>query len=58
MEYTPIVIEEPRSEISIMSWIDLKKTDDGDISGVEEIDMAISARSRTIYSNSFMDPFE
>lgn len=32
--------------------------DDGDISGVEEIDMAISARSRTIYSNSFMDPFE
>lgn len=31
--------------------------DDSDISGVEELDMALSAR-HTIYSNSFMDPFE
>lgn len=32
--------------------------DDSDISGVEELDMALSARRHTKYSNSFMDPFE
>lgn len=40
-----------------MSGNDLKKTDHSDISGVEELDMALSAR-HTIYSNSFMDPFD
>lgn len=32
--------------------------DDGDILGVEEIDMVISVRSCIIYLNSFMDLFE
>lgn len=32
--------------------------DDSDISGVEELDMALNARRHTKYSNSFMDPFE
>lgn len=41
-----------------MSGNDLKKTDDSDISGVEELDMALSTRRHTIYSNSFMDPFD
>lgn len=31
---------------------------DSDISGVEELDMALSARRHTIYPNSFIDPFE